>query len=56
MEEKLKILNIIEANAETLLDEAKDFDHKLDSKDFPDRVIQLSDETLTLVKTLKILQ
>jgi|DEB0MinimDraft_6_1074348.scaffolds.fasta_scaffold27413_2 hypothetical protein len=56
MNEKQKILNVIQANTETLLDEAKDFDPLLDSEDFPERVIELSDEIANLVKTLKIIQ
>jgi len=56
MNEKQKILNVIQANTETLLDEAKDFDPLLDSEDFPERVIELSNEIANLVKTLKIIQ
>ena len=47
-----KILKVIEANAETLIDEAKDFDPKVDD-DFVERVIEFSEEIVVSVKKLK---
>lgn len=52
MNNKIKILDIIKANAETLIDEAKDFDPKHDD-DFAERVIEFSDEIVVLIKKLK---
>ena len=52
MNAKNKILKVIEANAETLIDEAKDFDPKVDD-DFVERVIEFSEEIVVSVKKLK---
>ncbi len=56
LDEKLTMLNTIEANAESLLDEAKGFKDDKDAERFRGCVCEFVAETLILVKALKILQ